>query len=219
MNFGNGVEKNEKNDNNEKYETCEHNTMTRDEALTTRQAAKVLGVSVRTIQLWAEAGALTAWKTPGGHRRISRASVNRLLDKELQALATDQNHEPRILVVEDDEQMQSMYQGAFDNWRLPFLMASNGFEGLLLIGKHRPALIITDLLMPGMDGFEMIRTLVDSADLTSSLMLVVTGLSKAEIAAKGGLPPELPVLHKPIELDLLHNIVLKQLSLDEETQR
>ena len=193
--------------------------MTRDEALTTRQAAKVLGVSVRTIQLWAEAGALTAWKTPGGHRRISRASVNRLLDKELQALATDQNHEPRILVVEDDEQMQSMYQGAFDNWRLPFLMASNGFEGLLLIGKHRPALIITDLLMPGMDGFEMIRTLVDSADLTSSLMLVVTGLSKAEIAAKGGLPPELPVLHKPIELDLLHNIVLKQLSLDEETQR
>ena len=193
--------------------------MTHGEALTTRQAAKLLGVSVRTIQLWAEAGALTAWKTPGGHRRISRASVERMLDSERRALATDQNRRPRVLVVEDDEQMQSLYQGAFDNWRLPFLMAGNGFEGLLLIGEHRPAVIITDLLMPGMDGFEMIRTLVGRPDMTASLLLVVTGLSNAEIAEKGGLPPELPVLHKPIELDLLQNIVLKQLSLDEETQR
>ena len=193
--------------------------MTHGEALTTRQAAKLLGVSVRTIQLWAEAGALTAWKTPGGHRRISRASVERMLDSERRALATDQNRGPRVLVVEDDEQMQSMYQGAFDNWGLPFLMAGNGFEGLLLIGEHRPTVIITDLLMPGMDGFEMIRTLVGRPDMTASLLLVVTGLSNAEIAEKGGLPPELPVLHKPIELDLLQNIVLKQLSLDEETQR
>mgnify|MGYP000630290012 CR=1 FL=1 len=43
--------------------------------LTTREAAQVLGVSLRTTQLWVENGQLDAWKTEGGHRRISRASV------------------------------------------------------------------------------------------------------------------------------------------------
>ena len=46
---------------------------------TTREAAQMLGVSLRTAQLWAESGLLEAWKTDGGHRRISRHSVERLL--------------------------------------------------------------------------------------------------------------------------------------------
>jgi excisionase family DNA binding protein len=46
---------------------------------TTRQAAILLNVSLRTAQLWVEKGLLEAWKTTGGHRRISRASINRRL--------------------------------------------------------------------------------------------------------------------------------------------
>ena len=45
----------------------------------TREAAEVIGVSVRTVQLWVENGSLEAWKTPGKHRRILRASVEALL--------------------------------------------------------------------------------------------------------------------------------------------
>ncbi|MCL6708995.1 excisionase family DNA-binding protein [Pseudomonas sp. R2.Fl] len=50
-----------------------------DEILTTAQAAKLLGVSVRTAQLWVESGDLASWKTPGGHRRIPRAAVAELI--------------------------------------------------------------------------------------------------------------------------------------------
>ncbi len=46
--------------------------------LTTREAAEILGVSLRTAQLWVERGRLRAWKTVGGHRRIARASVEAL---------------------------------------------------------------------------------------------------------------------------------------------
>jgi excisionase family DNA binding protein len=46
---------------------------------TTREAAEMLGVSLRTAQLWSESGLLDAWKTGGGHRRISRQSIERLL--------------------------------------------------------------------------------------------------------------------------------------------
>lgn len=47
--------------------------------LTTAQAARMLGVSTRTAQLWVEQGSLPHWKTPGGHRRIRRADVQALL--------------------------------------------------------------------------------------------------------------------------------------------
>ncbi len=45
---------------------------------TTTEAARSLGVSVRTIQLWVDSGALQAWKTVGGHRRIPIKSLNKL---------------------------------------------------------------------------------------------------------------------------------------------
>ena len=46
--------------------------------LTTREAASLLGVALRTVQLWVEAGKLSAWKTRGGHRRIPRQAVESL---------------------------------------------------------------------------------------------------------------------------------------------
>ena len=48
---------------------------TNDDVLSTREAAEQLGVALRTVQLWVEAGVLPAWKTAGGHRRISRVAA------------------------------------------------------------------------------------------------------------------------------------------------
>ena len=53
-----------------------------DPILTTREAAHLLGVAVSTAQLWMESGALPAWKTPGGHRRVHLSAVNRLLAQQ-----------------------------------------------------------------------------------------------------------------------------------------
>ena len=49
-----------------------------DPILTTREAAHMLGVAVSTAQLWMESGALRAWKTPGGHRRVRLSAVRQL---------------------------------------------------------------------------------------------------------------------------------------------
>jgi len=51
-----------------------------DTVLTTRDAARLLGVAVSTAQLWMETGAIDSWKTPGGHRRCKLSSVQRLVD-------------------------------------------------------------------------------------------------------------------------------------------
>ena len=50
-----------------------------DPVLTTREAARLLGIAVSTAQLWIENGLLPAWKTPGGHRRVRLSEVGRLL--------------------------------------------------------------------------------------------------------------------------------------------
>jgi len=50
-----------------------------DPILTTREAARLLGVAVSTAQVWMEGGALPTWKTPGGHRRVRLSAVHGLL--------------------------------------------------------------------------------------------------------------------------------------------
>lgn len=58
-----------------------------DPILTTREAAHMLGVAVSTAQLWMESGALPAWKTPGGHRRVRVSAVRQLQTRQGAATA------------------------------------------------------------------------------------------------------------------------------------
>ncbi len=49
---------------------------------TSREAAVLLGTSISTVQTWVDNGLLSAWRTVGGHRRISRESIHKLLSTE-----------------------------------------------------------------------------------------------------------------------------------------
>ncbi len=181
--------------------------------LTTRQVAQMLGVSVRTVQLWVEAGALSAWKTPGGHRRITKDSVDALQAARTQGVRQPPEEHPQLVVVEDDRSMQKLYLAACKRWGLTVAVANNGFEGLLMVGEHHPRVVIADLQMPGMDGFEMVQTLNKRSEYADTLVLVVTGLSGSEIEARGGLPEDIPVLRKPVQMNLLRDLVCKQLEI------
>lgn len=54
-----------------------------DPILTTRSAARLLGVAVSTAQTWIESGAIASWKTPGGHRRVRLSAVTHLLEQRV----------------------------------------------------------------------------------------------------------------------------------------
>ena len=128
----------------------------------TREAAERLGVSIRTVQLWSEAGVLRAWKTPGGHRRILLSSIDDLLRRrggDLARRAEDGRYQ--ILIVEDEPDFRRLFELHLGSWGLPIELHSvpSGFDALVRIGASRPDLLITDLRMPGIDGFEMIRSL------------------------------------------------------------
>lgn len=178
------------------------------EFLTTREAAGLLGVALTTVQLWVESGVLSAWKTAGGHRRIPRKAVEELLAKQSASLeASSKPSQSTVLIVEDDPVVRELYRLRFSEWQLPItlLFAENGFEGLLMAGKHSPDLIISDLSMPGMDGIKMIHYLRQQA--TRCAIIVITGLTPEEIESRGELPADIPVYPKPVSFAALRSVV------------
>ena len=181
----------------------------------TKEAAASLGVSHRTVQLWVENGTLQAWRTAGGHRRITVESVNRLVDGRRIAIgappapaSAPAPGKPRVLVVDDDPLMLRLYELEMAGWGLDLevVKANNGFEALIRIGEQRPDLLVSDLNMPGMDGFRMIRTLREDSGTAGMNMIVVSGLDRATIKAMG-LPADIPVFPKPVPFGELRGAV------------
>ena len=178
------------------------------DTLSTREAAKLLGISVRTAQLWVEEGRLPAWKTPGGHRRILKESVQQMLNAQARALVPS-GPVFSVLVVEDDP-LQRRLMEALIKRHLPdceLRMAADGFEGLMRIGEQTPDVLITDLMMPGLDGFRMLTSL-NRITLTRSMqIIVVTSLEDQQIRDKGGVPGTAAVLHKPVDGQHLASLI------------
>jgi excisionase family DNA binding protein len=195
------------------------NDMVSNTYCTTRDAATTLGVSVRTVQVWVEKGLLRAWKTEGGHRRVDRESVMQIRDLRLQgedmralppAIDRTPVHEERlkVLVVEDNNTLLRLYRLRLESWKLPIdvVTAPNAIEGLLLVGRVSPDLLITDLNMPGLDGMTMVRTIFHSPFREGMEIVVVTGLSQDEIDEFGALPTGVKTFQKPIPFQELKQI-------------
>lgn len=185
-------------------------TPANDDLMTTREAGEVLGVAVRTVQLWVESGVLPAWRTAGGHRRIARSAVDKLIAERSQVIAqpvvkneasASQDRPLKLLVVEDDADLLNLFTMVVDGWDFPVELSTavNGFEGLVRIGQVRPDMVVTDLNMPGMDGLQMVRSLKrPDSGYEDLVLIVVTALSAGDIADRGGLPEGTLVFQKPV---------------------
>jgi excisionase family DNA binding protein len=184
---------------------------------TSQEASQILGVSLRTVQLWVESGLLEAWKTQGGHRRIPRQAIQALLAAPPTIVSARDQLAPTqlsILVVEDDADLRRLYEINLKRWPMqPKVMtAGDGYEALIQMGHIKPDLLIVDLNLPGMDGFRMLRTIRNSPELSSTSAIVVTGLDKNAISSRGELPPDVPVLPKPVPFAALQEMAEKMIT-------
>lgn len=174
----------------------------------TSYAAKLLGLSVATVQSLVEKGEIEAWKTLGGHRRIALRSINAYQGKNNRPIARTQaspSDRLRLMVVEDDESTRELYRCNFEEWDLPLdcTWMSSAIEAMMDISSMRPDLLITDLSMPGIDGIEMLKALQRNANLADMRIVVVSGLPPQVIKARGGFPAYAHLQGKPINFDWL----------------
>ena len=176
---------------------------------TTIDVAKRLGVSLQTVQRWVDAGHLKAWKTLGGHRRIEAAGAERLFKEQEDRIgagdgsnAVSAAASPVSVVVVDDDPLDRALLVALVQMALPNAaveVAANGFQGLVAIGKTSPQIVVTDIHMPHMNGFEMIRNLLEEVEDRPRTLIAISALSAKELAALGSLPSEVQVFTKPLD--------------------
>ena len=183
---------------------------------TSTEAARLLGVSVATVQLWTERGRLVAWKTEGGHRRIQRASVDSLLYRNtaIQALATSDaaasspRRNLKVVAVDDDVNLLRLYAVRIQAWSAQVQLQTfdNAYSALLAVGRQTPDLLLMDLHMPDLDGFAMLKILHMAPEMQATRTVVVSGMDAGSIAAQGGLPAGIEILPKPVPFDRLEAI-------------
>jgi excisionase family DNA binding protein len=186
--------------------------MTNQDFLTTKQAAIKLGVSLPTVQAWVESGVLPAWKTVGGHRRIPLDAIEFMLVKQQEAMdAARPTRAFKVLAVDDALVQRELYRAQISaiQHSIQLYLASDGFDALMMIERHQPDLILADLVMPGVDGFALVRKLQTTQFRHS--IIVITGLSQDQIDAQGGLPKTIQVVQKPVPAVELKLIVEERL--------
>jgi excisionase family DNA binding protein len=170
----------------------------------TTYAAKLLGLSVGTIQTLVEKNELQAWKTQGGHRRISMPSIREYQRKHnmLTAPTDARDNRLRVLLVEDDPVTREMLRDFCNRCAMPVdcTAMSSGLEALIDIASIQPDVLIADLNMPGVDGFELLRTLRNNPQFNKMTSLVVSALSAEEIESRGGLPEGTIFMAKPVNM-------------------
>jgi len=122
--------------------------------LTLGQAAKFLGVAQSTIRKWSDQGRVPAFYTPGGHRRYRRRDLEMFLDRSGPGGRTGG---PLVLVVDDDDRLREFMRVNLELEGYTVREASSGEEALDAIEDQAPALVLLDVVMPGIDGWQMLQ--------------------------------------------------------------
>jgi excisionase family DNA binding protein len=172
----------------------------------TTEAALLLGMAVRSVQLMVDRGELQAWKTPGGHRRILRSS----LDAWLAARSGPASAGPAtlgaspgvrpltLLLIEDSVHFQNLISLVVKR-ELPdaeLHVASDGIAGLAMAGRLEPDVLLIDILLPGIDGAALITSLRSHPQFARSRLIVVTALDEAQRAPYAFALEGVPLVHK-----------------------
>ncbi|HEY5295350.1 MAG TPA: response regulator [Gaiellaceae bacterium] len=124
--------------------------------MTLGQAAKFLGVAQSTIRKWSDQGRVPAFYTPGGHRRYRRRDLELFLDRSGPGGRKDG---PLVLVVDDDPLLREFVRVNLETEGYTVREAAGADEALAAIADQAPQLVLLDVVMPGVDGWELLQRL------------------------------------------------------------
>jgi len=147
------------------------------------EVAALFGVTTATIRNWVRAGTLQATETAGGHRRFERRTVMAFARQHGLMPSTAVKEILRVLIVDDDPQVARFLQRLLNGFPVPVLaeVAQDGFDAGQKISNFDPDLVLLDIYMDGLDGFEVCRRLKEHPLTSSVRVIALTGHHTPEV--------------------------------------
>jgi len=144
----------------------------------THDVARICCVTPTTVIRWIEDGLIPAFKTVGGHRRVRREDLERVCQERGIPFTVPTGDEVgRLLVIDDEPVVLDLVRDVLKDLSHQFdvEVARDAFDAGRLVATFRPQLIFLDLMMPGVDGFEVCARLKRDASTMHTEIIAITG--------------------------------------------
>jgi CheY-like chemotaxis protein len=166
---------------------------------------------------WVNSDRLRAHRTPGGHRRITKADLvsfakeyNYPLSEELLGERSEQT---RVLVVDDEHDFSDMVRDYLSlRGKMEVEVADSGFAAGFTVARFKPDVILMDIMMPDMNGFEVVRMLRGSKDTAHIPVIACTAFLDAQVERRIQEEEFDGLVQKPIKLDELLSLIRSTLN-------
>jgi len=181
--------------------------MSSSQPLTTGQVARYCRVSSVAVWKWIKQGKLRAYRLPGGHYRVERGALKEFLrehdmpiDPEFFAVS-----KRRILVVDDEPTAVDVVVRALQRLGddVEMATASDGFEAGMQLATFKPDLLVMDLMMPHINGFEVCRAVRQNAATAHIKILIITAFGVHENIERALRAGANDFVHKPLDIEQL----------------
>ncbi len=171
------------------------------EWLTLGQAARFLGVAQSTIRKWSDQGRVPAFYTPGGHRRYKRADLDAFLERSGPGGRTKAG--PQVLLVDDDDRVRELVRVTLELEGYTVQEAASAEEGMRAIDDTTPDLILLDVMMPHVDGWEMLRRIQERHGAGAIPVVMFSGKLDEQVQEQAASRGAQGFVGKPFDLQTL----------------
>ena len=150
--------------------------MSTDEILSIPKAAKRCALHRATLWNCVNAGEIKTFKTPGGQHRIHKTDLEIFMKRKgIYPYSLEVPTEKKVLIVDDDPKIRKLLQRVLSGNGYELDYAADGFEAGIKTMKFQPHLVILDLFMPKMDGFEVCQRLKKDSDTANTKIIAISG--------------------------------------------
>ncbi|MBP7552208.1 MAG: response regulator [Spirochaetes bacterium] len=180
----------------------------RKEFYTTSEIAKILHVAVGSVINWVDDNEINAIVTPGGHRKIPYKELIRFLESHNYDIPQELLQKKMIILIDDEEDIHNFFVSIFKNIE-GFELKSfySGTDALMFIGKRAPEVIVVDILMPDVDGLEVIKNIRANAQYKGMKILAISAdIAKKDPSLKAGATA---FLKKPFNIEDFRDAISK----------
>ena len=141
--------------------------------------AEYLEVSKQAINKWINNGELKVYRLPSGRIKILRSDFLSYLEENDLYIDNDffENGNKKIVIIDDDKQIIDLFKTFFHdiNSKLKIKFASDGISGLLAIGSTKADIVILDFEIPGMNGIEVCKKILNDKSLSGVKIIIISG--------------------------------------------